>query len=40
MNWIQYVNQLETPSEEDSRTWEAPDLEKFLAWWLNGQITV
>jgi hypothetical protein len=26
--------------EDDSRTWVAPDLEKFLAWWLNGQITV
>lgn len=24
--------------EDDSRTWQAPSLAKYLEWWLNGQI--
>jgi hypothetical protein len=26
--------------EDDSRTWAAPDLSKYLEWWLGGRLTV
>ena len=26
--------------EDDSRAWVAPDLERYLRWWLEGKITV
>lgn len=26
--------------EDDSRTWAAPSLSKYLEWWLNGKLTI
>jgi hypothetical protein len=26
--------------EDDSRTWVAPNLAKYLEWWLTGRITL
>ncbi|HEY3762215.1 MAG TPA: SMI1/KNR4 family protein [Verrucomicrobiae bacterium] len=39
-------NQIQSPNiyvwnhENDSRTWVAPSLEKYLEWWLSGKIKV